>query len=120
MKIFADVLLRVQAEKTVTISHCYGYVKAMYKSLEKFEVMCCIYESVYSAFVQNDSSSETVKKLRCLLDKRFERMMHSYLLDFDSIFIVAAALDPNTSNLLTENDYDVALGEIQNLVCFNV
>jgi len=35
---FGEILKRVQAEKTATICHCYGYIKALVRYVEQTEV----------------------------------------------------------------------------------
>ena len=55
-------------------------------------------------------------QLKEILDKRFAGIMDANLLDFDPIFFIAAALDPNTAYQLTDADFNVAVSSIINVV----
>uniref|UniRef100_A0A915DU11 HAT C-terminal dimerisation domain-containing protein n=1 Tax=Ditylenchus dipsaci TaxID=166011 RepID=A0A915DU11_9BILA len=104
MKMFVDVLRRVQTEKSVSISLCYGYLKTIYDSLVRFK--------------QNSSSPAIADKLEEIMDKRFECFMNPDSLDFDPLFLMAAVFDPNTAWQLSEEDFNVAVNSIQNLIRF--
>uniref|UniRef100_A0A915E9X7 HAT C-terminal dimerisation domain-containing protein n=1 Tax=Ditylenchus dipsaci TaxID=166011 RepID=A0A915E9X7_9BILA len=101
---FVDVLRRVQTEKSVSISLCYGYLKIIYDSLVRFK--------------QNSSSPAIADKLEEIMDKRFECFMNPDSLDFDPLFLMAAVFDPNTAWQLSEEDFNVAVNSIQNLIGF--
>uniref|UniRef100_A0A915D6W3 HAT C-terminal dimerisation domain-containing protein n=1 Tax=Ditylenchus dipsaci TaxID=166011 RepID=A0A915D6W3_9BILA len=88
---FVDVFCRVQTEKSVSISLCYGKTLLLPPLADKLEE---------------------------IMDKRFECFMNSDSLDFDPLFLMAAVFDPNTAWQLSEEDFNVAVNSIQNLIRF--
>lgn len=99
---FLDILKKIQAEKSVTISLCYVYIKILQKLLDdKINFL---------------TLSDEINFLKERLYKRF-----SYIFDFDdtnfeSIYLIAASLDPNTFNLLNDLELVKAKSFIKQLL----
>lgn len=106
LKPFSDILKKIQAEKTVTISFCYVYLKILQKMLN-----------------DKESFSALVNEIEYLKNKLFKRF--SYIFDFndynfDPIYIVSSALDPNTINLLSEKELDFVKLSLKRFLPCNV
>uniref|UniRef100_A0A915CN17 C2H2-type domain-containing protein n=1 Tax=Ditylenchus dipsaci TaxID=166011 RepID=A0A915CN17_9BILA len=102
MKIMVDVLERIQGEKVVTISHAYGFVKAMKRGVAKFK--------------ENLETRNLAEALLKLIDDRFCVMYDALHLSFDPIYLMAAAFDSNTAHLLEEIEFELAVSSIQGLI----
>uniref|UniRef100_A0A915CNJ4 Transposase n=1 Tax=Ditylenchus dipsaci TaxID=166011 RepID=A0A915CNJ4_9BILA len=98
---FAEILQEVQAKNSVTISKCFGYVKALLMSFEEEEVTLV---------------SEEKDGLRKSLLKRFSRIIDSKEAGFNPIYVMAAALDPNTADHLTDEDLEIVVDSLGNLL----
>uniref|UniRef100_A0A915DBZ7 Uncharacterized protein n=1 Tax=Ditylenchus dipsaci TaxID=166011 RepID=A0A915DBZ7_9BILA len=97
-----NVLIRIQGESYVTISLCYGYLKALKKSILKSK--------------ENGNGMATT--LEKILSARFGWMLDVLDSRFDPIYIIAACFDLNTVHLVSKRDLELAISSIQPLVIF--
>uniref|UniRef100_A0A915ENK8 HAT C-terminal dimerisation domain-containing protein n=1 Tax=Ditylenchus dipsaci TaxID=166011 RepID=A0A915ENK8_9BILA len=95
-----NVLIRIQGESYVTISLCYGYLKALKKSILKSK--------------ENGNGMATT--LEKILSARFGWMLDVLDSRFDPIYIIAACFDPNTVHLVSKRDLELAISSIQPLI----
>ncbi|KAI1693872.1 hypothetical protein DdX_20415 [Ditylenchus destructor] len=95
---FVEAIKKIQSQKTVTISRCFGYTKALLYSLDN---------------AGDGLSEQGVKAIRYLLGEmniQLKMIYNSDAEDYNPIYLIAAALDPNTIGILS----DIDLIQLQN------
>uniref|UniRef100_A0A915E6S4 HAT C-terminal dimerisation domain-containing protein n=1 Tax=Ditylenchus dipsaci TaxID=166011 RepID=A0A915E6S4_9BILA len=93
---FVEALSQIQAEQSVTISMAYPFVQALLLSVRNTK----------------EEGPPTIKSLAIALenelDRVFAHMLHYNTINYEPLYIMATALDPNYAKVLEEVDVDRA------------
>uniref|UniRef100_A0A915CSI5 HAT C-terminal dimerisation domain-containing protein n=1 Tax=Ditylenchus dipsaci TaxID=166011 RepID=A0A915CSI5_9BILA len=101
---FVEALSQIQAEQSVTISMAYPFVQALLLSVRNTK----------------EEGPPTIKSLAIALenelDRVFAHMLHYNTINYEPVYIMATALDPNYAKVLEEVDVDRACISIASML----
>uniref|UniRef100_A0A915CV50 Transposase n=1 Tax=Ditylenchus dipsaci TaxID=166011 RepID=A0A915CV50_9BILA len=93
LKPFADMLRRVQAENTVTISSCVKYIRALFLWLEDCQ-----------ASNEEPVLTDVFEDLKSQLKEYFKSLLNEILVSYDQIYMIACAVDPRMFGCLSDDE----------------